>query len=179
MHSVNHIDDSKAKLVAKQLKARRETDLAQEAKDIANFYKKHYDYVEMVTCGNCKRDLCLFVLDREQVKQNMGAHPMGLRRIVLGITNSPLLSSRKRIDGTMGYRCICGADTIHTEAETRVIQEKGWPGVIPSQDPHIEYEIHKRVAALGIQPTIKKPNDHTVVVDGFIHTTLHNKLEDK
>jgi hypothetical protein len=178
MKNSKHISDEHAVLVAAKLQQAVEEKREKDAQEIADFYIKYYDYVELVVCGSCKQPLCLWVLEPGEVKANLGAHPSGLRRIVLGMEDGALLSSRKRSDGSMGYRCRCGADTIHNEAEKQVIAEKGWPGVIPSSDPHIMHEIHKKSMAISFKPTIRKLKKNIVAVDGFVHTTLKNTLEE-
>ena len=108
MRDITHVDQKTSDLITNMLKSdpdkEKEIEAAQkkEAKEIVKYYQENFDFVQLVTCTTCGSDLCLWVLDREQVQPNLVNHHLGLRRIVIG---NALLSTRKRLDGAMGYHC--------------------------------------------------------------------------
>ena len=85
MQDVGYVDQNTALAVRSLLNKPQEPDNTQEAQFIIDYYKSNYDFVQIVKCLSCGSDLCLWILDKGQVKQNMqNLHPLGLRRIDLG-----------------------------------------------------------------------------------------------
>jgi hypothetical protein len=166
MQDTGHIDKKTAKTIRKMLDKPREPDETQDAEFILNFYKDNYDFVQIVICESCERDLCLWVLDRQQVKQNMHKHHLGLRRIEI---SGNLLSTRKRHDGVIGYECICGADTRVSEVERGYVTQSSTH--IPADEPHIEALIKRKIVATNFKPNVEEV-DGELIVEGFRHKTL-------
>lgn len=176
MRDITHIDEKVAKhvtgLLADDSDKTNELAAAQkkEAKEIVKYYKDNFDFVQLVSCENCKADLCLWVLDRDQVQPNMVNHHLGLRRIAVG---NNLMSSRKRLDGAMGYECICGADTRLSPIEKGILEETPWyGGTVPAIDPHVEAKIKQKIIATNFQPEVKDLGHGDTSIEGFQHKIL-------
>jgi len=146
MRDLTHIADEKTAETVKNL-MRQEKDIdaeaaqKKEAKEIANYYKEHFDFVQLVQCEKCGSDLCLWVLDRDQVQANMVNHHLGLRRIVIG---NSLLASRKRLDGAMGYQC--GGATTNPAYEAHVNEVQAFNDAqdkLASEEK--DYEEHREI----------------------------------
>lgn len=160
MINQTHISDEESNSVAEALAAKG-PDLTSTAKEVIDFYKtdKQYSEVHIVRCDKCGADLCLEVLNPNEVGRHFGSHHRGMRRIVLG-SSGPLLSSRKRLDGLMGYRCICGNNTIIADIEKGIVpQLKGPVTHIPTIEPHHEAMIKLHMAKNHHQPDIEKSDD--------------------
>lgn len=160
MINQTHISDDAASGMKEAL-AKKGVDLTATAQDVIDFYlnDKSYSQVHIVRCDQCGSDLCLEVLNPNEVGKHLGAHHQGMRRIVLG-TNGPLLSSRKRLDGLMGYRCMCGNNTIIAEIEKGVVpQVKAPVAHMPTIEPHHEALVKLQMAKNHHQPDIEKSLD--------------------
>jgi hypothetical protein len=175
MRDSTHIADEKtakhvANLMRKEEYEDREAAQKKEAAELVEFYKENYDFVQLVQCKKCGADLCLWVLDRNQVQANMVAHHMGLRRIVIG---NNLLGSRKRLDGAMGYQCICENDSRLSPIERGIIEAQPWTGgTVPAIDPHLEAKIKQKIVATNFKPELIDIEEGVTETEGFVHTTL-------
>lgn len=173
MKDITHVDEKTAnhvKTLMRQPNKEEDAARAAEAKEIVKFYKDNFDFVQLVVCENCGKDLCLWVLDRDQVQSNMTNHHLGLRRIVIG---ENLMSSRKRLDGAMGYECVCGADTRLSPVEQGILEETPWHGgTVPAIDPHIEAKIKQKIIATNFKPDVKDLDNGDTSIEGFTHKTL-------
>lgn len=176
MRDVTHIDEKVAKhvtgLMAQDDDKQSEFEAAQknEAKEIVKYYKDNFDFVQLVKCTACEADLCLWVLDKSQVQSNMTNHHLGLRRIVIG---NNLLASRKRLDGAMGYQCICGAESRLSPIEKGILEEQPWyGGTVPAIDPHVEAKIKQKIIATNFKPDVQDLGDDEMVIEGFHHKVL-------
>ncbi len=141
-----------------------------EAKATINYYLRNYKRVQVVRCNKCKKDLCLEILDPEKYNLCLNSHHEGLRRIEL--SGSPLLSSRKRLDGQMGYRCACGNNTINSHIELGLIpsvKNPTGPAMIPSIEPHheemVRLEIAKQKYKADVEVTGNKTRIETFTVE--------------
>lgn len=160
MINQTHISDEEAQGVNKALEAKG-PDLTSTAQEVIDFYLKDKQYTEVhiVRCNKCNEPLCLEVLNPNEVGAHFGAHHRGMRRIVLG-HNGPLLSSRKRLDGLMGYRCMCGNNTIIAEIEKGLVPQAKAPiAHIPTIEPHHEAMIKLEMAKGHHKPDIEKSLD--------------------
>jgi hypothetical protein len=176
MRDITHVDKKTSDLITNMLKSdpdkEKEMEAAhkKEAKEIVKYYKQNFDFVQLVTCTTCGSDLCLWVLDREQVQPNMVNHHLGLRRIVVG---NSLLASRKRLDGAMGYHCVCGADTRLSPIEKGILEEEPWHGgTVPAMEPHIEAKIKQKIIATNFQPDVQDLDNGDSITEGFHHQTM-------
>lgn len=113
------------------------------------FYKKHFDTVHVVTCGECKNSLAI-ELSNPLSNDLMGLSPNSLGIIVLPV-DEKLLSHRVRLDGMLGYQCTCGNDTRASEIEE---------ALSPMGDfhPHEVAAIHEEFAKQNWHAPIKHVN---------------------
>ena len=92
--------------------------------EMIDYYKGHFDRVDVVVCGKCKEQLAL---------ELMGGDPMGLSyndvgKIVVPLSDK-LISHRVRLDEAptgepmMGYQCACGNDTRISKIEEEYLPE--------------------------------------------------------
>lgn len=147
MISQSHLSDTDAEDVKKVL-AEKDTGPTSTAKEVLDHYLNDPQYIEVhiVRCNKCKSDLCLEVLNPKEAGHYLSQHHRGMRRIVLG-TSGPLLSSRKRLDGLMGYRCLCGNNSIIADIEKGIIPQIKTPILhIPSIEPHHETLVRAQMA---------------------------------
>lgn len=160
MINQTHISDEEAGNVADAL-ANKRPELTSTAQEVIDFYKndKQYTKVHIVRCNMCGADLCLEVLNPAQTGMYFGQHHEGMRRVVLG-TSGPLLSSRKRLDGLMGYRCACGNNTIIAEIEKGIVPQVKAPVMhIPTIEPHHEAMIKLQMSKGHHKPDIEVSDD--------------------
>lgn len=66
----------------------------------------------LVTCLNCKGKDYIAIDKADQIFWN---------------NNKSIVSGRKRLDGTWGFQCLCGNNTIMTKQETEVIDNPQAP----------------------------------------------------
>jgi hypothetical protein len=173
MRDLSNVDEKTAQHVTNLLKTPN-PDIAAaekaEAAEIVKYYEDNFEFVQLVVCESCGADLCMWVLDRNQVQSNLVNHHQGLRRIVIG---DKLLASRKRLDGAMGYSCICGNDSRLSSIEKGLIEETPWNGGgIPSMEPHIEAKIRQRIVATNFKPDVKDLGNGHSSTDGFTHKKI-------
>lgn len=134
-----------------KLQAQAEKKAAESKKavgDALEYYlgSSEYTEVHIVRCDQCKADLCLEVLDPKQVHMWKATHHQGRRRITLG---DSMMSHRKRLDGVMGYKCICGNNTINSSVELGelpTVKSPSGPAAIPIIEPHHEAAVRNRMA---------------------------------
>lgn len=139
---------------------------------LIQFYSSYSSEVHLVTCGLCQRPLCLWIAEPKQVRDNQRLHPQGLRRITIGAN---LLSSRRRLDGHVGYQCRCGNDSTLAESEKGIVPQHHYDenGVLLNPDISLDLEPHHlaayqaRVAAGGLRPQVIEHDPHTFEVDAF------------
>lgn len=151
-------------LAKKPVKSHEET--TQEA---LAFYLKEpaYKEVYVVSCDKCGHDMCIEVLEPSSVNQFKSTHHQGRRRVTLGDAEYPggrLLSHRKRLDGVMGYRCVCGNNTILSNPERGLIPQTNDPNLIPylpSIEPHQEAELRFKMATGGYKPDVEELGNKT------------------
>lgn len=161
MINKSSIDESTSDHVSKVLREDPAPGARAEAKEIVDFYLKNYEIVQVVRCDGCGNDLCIEVLDPDQYMMNKTHyHHEGLRMIEL--TGGTLLARRKRLDGTMGYECRCGNNTLNSEVELGIIPsikvKKGSalaPAAIPTIQPHHESMVADQITKSGYEPDIK------------------------
>lgn len=164
MINKTHISDEGAKGISEAI-AKKDTAPTENVQDTIDFYMKDPKWVEVhvVKCNMCNSDLCLEVLNPREAPSLKGQHHRGMRRIVLG-TSGPLLSSRARLDGLMGYRCMCGNNTIIADIEKGVIPQVKAPVLhIPSIEPHHESLVKLTMARNGHKPDIEVSDDGKTV----------------
>ena len=142
-----------------------ETQTHHVAKETLEFYLSSANYTEVyiVRCDACGNDLCLEVLEPATQHKYMETHHQGRRRITLGFDEAPdgyLLSHRKRLDGAMGYQCICGNDTIISPAE-KTLSRKAPSGkrFIPPLEPHQEAFFRAKQARSNFKPDVEENGD--------------------
>lgn len=135
----------------------------ESAKTMLKFYMQHYSRVQIVRCLKCKKDLCLEILDPDTYTRDLThSHHEGLRRIEIG--GSPLLSSRKRLDGQMGYKCACGNNTINSTFELGLLPSINTPtssSMIPSIQPHHEAMVKLEIAKNHYKPDVEVNGNKT------------------
>ena len=150
----NHIDAATSAHVSNILVEDPEPGARATAKETIDYYTSNFPHVQIVRCDGCGKDLCLEVLDPQAFDKYVHSHHDGLRRIML--ENSPLLSSRKRLDGVMGYECLCGNNTINSTVELGLlptVNNATGPSMIPDIEPH-----HVAMVAIQIAKTHYKPD---------------------
>ena len=130
------------------------------AEDTVDFYLNSYEFVQITKCLNCDADLCLWILDKARTRQNMQVHHLGLRRIQL---SESLRSTRKRHDGVMGYYCACGNDSRLSSIEKGLVPTA--TGIIPSDEPHIEALVKKKMLAENYTPKVEIIDNKEIVED--------------
>lgn len=156
MISQTHISDDESQNVSEVL-ASKTPELTSTAQEVLDFYlkDKKYTKVQIVRCNRCGSDLCLEILNPAQVGTFFGQHHEGMQRVVLG-SSGPLLSSRKRLDGLMGYRCACGNNTIIAEIEKGIVPQVKAPVMhIPTIEPHHEAMIKLQMSKNGHKPDLE------------------------
>jgi hypothetical protein len=137
------------------------------SEDTVDFYLKNYQFVQIVRCLRCGSDLCLWYLDPGKVRQNMAQlHHMGLTRVQL---SDNLRSTRMRHDGLMGYKCICGNNSLLADIEKNIVPQA--KGVIPSDELHTGALVRKKMLATNFTPKTEII-DNKEIIDGFEHTIL-------
>lgn len=140
------------------------------------YYLDNYPEVEIVSCAKCKKQLCLWYLDPTQVQAHFGSHHRGMQRVTL---SGRLLSSRKRLDGHMGYECACGNDSRLAELEDGIVpvQKFNKDGKLLNPDvslevyPHHEAAVKLLMARDGDKASVRKYKSKTTI-DGFVHERL-------
>ena len=136
----------------------------EDAKAVISFYKKNYKRVQTVRCNKCKELLCLEILDPEKYTAMLAYHHEGLRRIEL--LGSPLLSSRRRLDGVMGYQCLCGNDTRNSKVELGIVPSVPVatnPAMIPVLEPHHAAMVRLEMAKQHYTPDVEEMGNKTRV----------------
>jgi len=131
--------------ISQAIKNKQDTEQA-KADDILKYYVDNYTEVYYLICDKCKQSLALEVLDLS--KPNPHHHQA---RQVIPITDK-LKSSRPRLDGAMGYQCVCGNDTRMSAVEAGIIPQGPYPSDIL---PHHEAQIRERIAQLNYHPDIR------------------------
>ena len=162
MINKSSVDEKTAKHLSKILQEEPEPLSRAEAKEVLDYYLKNYPQVQIVRCNKCKKDLCLEILDPSAVPKYSLSHHQSMRRIELA--GSPLLSSRKRLDGVMGYRCLCGNDTINSSVELGLIphvKNPTGPAMIPSIEPHHEATVKLEIAKKHYKPDVEVTGNKT------------------
>ena len=150
------IDAKHVPQISSLLQEEPEPSARAEAKEVLDFYLKNFPEVQIVRCKKCKSDLCLEVLEPQAFDKYIVSHHQGYRRIEL--SGSPLLSSRKRLDGAMGYRCKCGNNTINSSIELGLIpsvKNPTGPAMIPSVEPHHEAMVRLEIAKRNYKPDVE------------------------
>lgn len=151
------IDEKHARHISDLIANESEPDARAEAKAMLDYYLRNFQRVQIVRCDKCKKDLCLEILDPEKFAHcKANSHHEGLRRIE--IAGSPLLSSRKRLDGVMGYRCKCGNNTINSSIELGLIpsvKNPVGPAMIPAIEPHHEAMVRLEIAKRNYKPDVE------------------------
>lgn len=140
------------------------------------FYTDNYPEVELVTCSKCKTKLCLWFLDPAMAQRFEQNHHRGMQRVVL---SAKLRSTRKRLDGHMGYECRCGNNSILAKVEEGIVPQLHFDAagrlLNPNQSldigPHHQAAVQLVMARDGDLAKIKELK-HEVVVDGFVHRRL-------
>ena len=143
----------------------------QSTKEALDYYIKDPKYKEVyiVRCLDCEADMCIEVLEPQTVNQFKSSHHEGRRRVTLGDDEYPggrLLSHRKRLDGAMGYRCICGNNTIISKpempfvAKTNSIEQLPY---LPALEPHQEAAMRVEMARSGYKPDTEQLGNKTRV----------------
>ena len=164
-----HIDGEKMR---KPLTKKKPDDPEQ----VIQWYVDNYDQVEKVTCGKCKTPMCLWVLDPAKVGQMHQVHHQGHSRITL---SGKLMATRKRLDGHMGYWCLCGNDSRLADVERGIIPQQDYDAdgnlLNPEQDmdihPHHEAAVRILLAQKGYDTKVTQSSGK-ITVDGFIHERL-------
>ncbi len=139
----------------------------QVLQETLDFYLNSSDYAEvyLVKCNGCGQDMCLEVLEPATQHQFAETHHEGRRRITLGFEDAPdgyLLSHRKRLDGAMGYECICGNTTIIAESEQGLARKHPSGGdYLPPLEPHQVAKFRANLAKAQIAPDIEANGDVT------------------
>jgi hypothetical protein len=162
MIAKHSIDEKTAKHVSKILKEDPEPDARATARETLDFYIKNYPLVQIVRCDLCGADLCLEVLIPAEVQRNKLHHHDGLRRIVLD--GGKLLSSRKRLDGAMGYECRCGNNTINASVEIGLLPTVSnitGEAMIPQIEPHHEAMVKLEIAKQHYTPDVETNGNKT------------------
>ncbi len=154
------------------------THIEKETEDQAvKFYVDRYPEVQLVTCGKCKKDLCLWYLDPQMAPRFLANHHRGMQRVTL---SGALRSTRKRLDGRMGYKCVCGNDSILAEVEEGIVPQLkiNQLGQVmnPEQSldvyPHHEAAVKLVMAKFGDKAKVKELKSGETVIDGFVHRRL-------
>ena len=148
------IDEKTAKHIESELVAQSEP-AKEDAKAVVAFYKKNFKRVQTVRCNKCKQLLCLEILDPEKFTAMLPYHHEGLRRIEL--IGSPLLASRKRLDGVMGYQCSCGNDTTNSQIELGIVPHANKQ--IPTLEPHHVAMVQQAIAQNKYVPDVEEMGD--------------------
>ena len=157
-----HIDAPIAKHVSAILSEDPEPNHRAAAQEVIDYYMKNYPQVQIVRCDSCGSDLCLEVLIPSEVERNKQFHHDGFRRVVL--EGSPLLSSRRRLDGVMGYECKCGNNTLNASVELGLIphvKNASGPEMIPQIEPHHEAMVRIETAKQHYKPDVEVTGDKT------------------
>jgi hypothetical protein len=115
-----------------------------------SFYKKHFRVVNALTCLKCKNTLAL-ELSEPHTNDLMGLSPNSLGIIVLPV-DEKLLSHRVRLDGMIGYQCICGNDTRSFDIEEEL-------SPLGDFHPHEVHAIKARMQDVGWKAPVKTIND--------------------
>lgn len=82
-----------------------------DSQSVLNYYIDQYDEVHLVVCDKCKSDLGI------EVKGEIAGYRVNEKGYTVLGFGDKLLASRVRLDGTMGYQCVCGNDTRGTQLE--------------------------------------------------------------
>lgn len=120
-----------------------------DAQSIIDFYKTMYGEMHVVTCNVCNTDLCIEIAGNIE---GQAMHPNGYTVIPI---SDKLLSTRVRLDGMMGYQCLCGNDT-----RANIIEEALSP--TGAMHPHEVAAIHKQMAAVRYKPDIKQKGNKQI-----------------
>ena len=142
-----------------------------------DFYVQNYPEVEVVACDSCKQDMCLWYLDPKMAGRFSQMHHRGMQRVTL---SGALLATRKRLDGHMGYQCICGNDSRLGSAEVGIVPvlKRDASGQVVNPDeslevyPHHEAAVKLIMARDGDRTKIEDLKGGEQVIDGFIHRRL-------
>ncbi len=162
MITKNSIDAKTSKHVSKILAEEPEPTSRAAAKEVIDYYVKNYPNVQLVSCNKCGSDLCLEVLSPTETAKYAQSHHQAMRRIEL--EGSTLLSSRKRLDGVMGYRCRCGNNTINSTIELGLLPSVDnpiGPASIPVIEPHHEAAVKLAIANGKYKPDVEVNGDTT------------------
>lgn len=163
MVEATHIEPETAEHITPVLGNKSPEENKANAQEIIDYYLREYDEVQIVRCGGCGADLCLEILDKAQYQQNLLSHHKGYRRITLG---DSLHSSRKRLDGVMGYQCKCGNNTIISEIERGIVPQitaVNGQAYIPAIEPHHEAMVRIEMAKQGYSPDTTIDGNKTTV----------------
>lgn len=114
------------------------------------YYKTLHDEIYVLICNKCRSELAV------EVKGNVAGQPTNdLGFTVLPVGNQ-LLGSRPRLDGVMGYSCICGNDTRANPIEESLSPSGAFM-------PHEVHAIKEKMARTNFKPLQKiRGNRHTI-----------------
>lgn len=134
-----------------------------DASAAIKYYMDSPEYTEvyLVTCNKCGKPMCLEVFEPATAAYYRQTHHQGRRRITLGFADAPdgyLLSHRKRLDGAMGYKCVCGNNTILSKHELGLVPQTKDPKAAPylsQMEPHQEAELRIRMSRENYKPDIE------------------------
>lgn len=147
--------------------------LEQTNEQTIDFYVKNYPEVELIICDNCGEKLFLYFLDPQMAPAYGQNHHRGMQRVVL---SGKAHSSRKRLDGHMGYKCRCGNDSILAAVEDGIVPQLKFDKKGKLLNPHENMDLGPHHAAAvklvmardGDLAKTKKLPSGEQVVDGFI-----------
>lgn len=151
--------------------------LEQTNEQTIDFYLDNYPEVELIVCEQCNAELFLYFLDPQMAPSFGQNHTRGMQRVVL---SGKAHSSRKRLDGHMGYKCRCGNDSILAETEIGIVPQLKFDvsGQLlnPTQNldigPHHIAAVKLVMARDGDLAKTKDLPTGEQVVDGFITRKL-------
>jgi hypothetical protein len=101
---------------------------------IAAWYKKNSTKVTHIKCGNPKHNKVIAIEAVVPGYRNK-LHPDGAQIVAI---NDQLLSYRVRLDGSIGYLCACGVDTLLLPEEAELRGMSGIP-------PHVAERIKDKI----------------------------------
>lgn len=129
----NATSDEPAPRVLKAEKlVNEQADTGETETSMVAWYKKNGKNVEKIRCEKCKKVIAIEALVPTDINPH---HPHGLH--IVPVKNR-LLSYRIRTDGSTGYSCECGADSLLLYEEAELRGRSGVP-------PHVKDRINTRI----------------------------------
>ena len=114
-----------------------------------NFYKGNFRVVHAVTCSECKNTIAVELSDPLS-NDLLGLAPNAKGIIVLPV-DEKLMATRIRLDGMLGYQCLCGNDTRSCDIEEELSPQGDFL-------PHHVEAIKERMAAVDWHAPIEHKN---------------------